>query len=187
MMHETIEKLLDETPPAWLRTFEAAALMGVFAQAFEVKAPATEDLSAEQALALFREFTAACMDIALEDEEVAAFYRTRLGQEACAFGRKLRRALPLSHEHAVRLVRYLYRGIGIELAGELPGDVRFGPCSFAQRYSPGNCWLMSAFDEGFICAMLGVEGALQFDCRLTEGAACCRARLEPLPRKAENA
>jgi hypothetical protein len=79
--------------------------------------------------------------------------------------------------NAFRLVRFLYRGIGIELSGELPDAVRFGPCSFAQRYTPADCWFMSAFDEGFMCGIMGIEGELCFECRLTDGSPCCRAQL----------
>lgn len=178
MMLEAFETLLDRTPPALIRKIEAAALMGVFAKAFDVDSPELEDVSADEALRVYREFTAACMEAALESREVAAMYRTRLGAEARELGRKVRAAVPMRPSSAFRLVRFLYRGIGIEIAGELPGAVRFGPCSFAQRYTPEDCWLMSAFDEGFMCGILGVEGKLLFDCRLTESAECCRARLE---------
>lgn len=172
-----LEKLLDRTPPAWLRKIEAAALMGVFAKAFDVEPPELEDMPADQALAAFREFTAACMEAALADAEVAAAYRTRLGKEARKLGRGVRAAAHARNANAFRLVKFLYRGIGIELSGELPGAVRFGPCSFAQRYTPADCWFMSAFDEGFMCGVMGIEGELRFECRLTEGAACCCARL----------
>ncbi len=178
MILDALDSLLNRTPPTWLRKVEAALLMGVFAKAFDVVPPDTEDLSADEALAAFREFTAACMEAALENGNVAAAYRERMGDEARELGRKVRAVAPMRPSGAFRLVRFLYRGIDIELAGELPGAVRFGPCSFAQRYTPADCWFMSAFDEGFMCGVMGVESELSFDCRLTEGAACCRARLE---------
>ncbi len=177
MAPNPLEKLLEGDPPSWLRKLEVAALMGAFEKAFDVEPPGLEDASAETALAAYREFTAACMEAALEDEQVAAAYRERLGAEARELGRKVRTVVPVGPSSAFRLVRYLYRGIDIELAGELPGAVRFGPCSFAQRYTPADCWFMSAFDEGFMCGIVGVESALRFECRLTEGAACCRAQL----------
>lgn len=177
MMLDAFETLFDRTPPAWLRMFEVAALMGAFAKAFDVEAPELEDMPADKALAVYREFTAACMEAALVDDEVAAAYRARLGAEARELGRKVRAVVPVRPASAFRLVRFLYRGIGIELSGELPGAVQFGPCSFSQRYTPADCWLMSAFDEGFMCGIMGIEGQLCFDCRLTEGAPCCRAQL----------
>ena len=177
MILDAFETMLDRTPPEWLRKLEVGALRGAFAKAFDVEPPALEDLSADEALAAYREFTAACMEAALADEGVAAAYRARLGEEARELGRKVRATVPVRPSSAFRLVKFFYRGIGIELSGEAPGAVRFGPCSFAQRYTPADCWLMSAFDEGFICGIKGIEGTLCFDCRLTEGAACCRARL----------
>ena len=175
MILDAFETMLDHEPPAWVRKREAVALMGVFAQAFEVDAPSLEAASADEALRAFREFTAACMQAALVDAASAETYRVRLGDQARSFGAKVRRTLPVRSSSAFRFVRFFYRGIGINLTGDVPGELRFGPCSFAQRYLPGECWLMSAFDEGFISGFLGKHGALEFSCRLTEGASCCRA------------
>jgi len=172
--------MLDRTPPDWLRKIEVSTLMDVFARAFRVEPPTLESASADEALELFREFTASCMEAALASDEAAAAYRARLGAGARELGRKVRAAVPVRSSSALRLVRFFYRGIGIELEGELPGVLRFGPCSFAQRYTPADCWFMSAFDEGFMCGIMGVEGALRFSCRLTEGAPCCRAQLDEL-------
>lgn len=177
MMHDAFETLLDRTPPAWLRKIEVAALMDSFAKAFDVDPPRLDYLPADEALAAYREFTAACMEAALVDKEAAKDYRARLGKEARELGSKIRASVPMCYSSAFRLVRFLYRGIGIELSGELPGTVRFGPCSFAQRYTPADCWFMSAFDEGFMCGIMGIEGELCFECRLTDDSPCCRAQL----------
>ena len=180
MTHGASQKLFDRTPPAWLRKVEVAMLMNAFADAFDVEPPTLKGMSADDALAAYREFTATCMEAALADDDVAAAYRARLGAGARELGRKVRAAVPVRSSSALRLVRFFYRGIGIELEGELPGVLCFGPCSFAQRYTPADCWFMSAFDEGFMCGIMGVEGALRFSCRLTEGAPCCRAQLDEL-------
>ena len=178
MTHGASQKLFDHTPPAWLRKVEVAMLMNAFADAFDVEPPTLKGMSADDALAAYREFTAACMEAALADDDVAAAYRARLGVAARELGRKVRFATHVRPANAFRLARFFYRGIGIELSGELLGSLRFGPCSFAQRYTPADCWFMSAFDEGFMCGIAGLEGELCFECRLTEGAACCCARLE---------
>ncbi|MBR3318235.1 MAG: hypothetical protein IKG21_10510 [Atopobiaceae bacterium] len=192
--------MLGRTPSAWFRKLEVVVLMETFARAFDVEPPRLGGLSANGALTMFREFTAACMEAALEDERVTAFVRGRLVEEAQRLGRAVRCVMAAGQpvrlaqlnklwcsnrltcsarpQSTFRVVRYLYRGIGIELTGSVPGALRFGPCSFAQRYTPKDCHLMSAFDEGFICGIMGVEGTLCLDCRLTEGAACCCARLE---------
>lgn len=190
MILASFETLLDQVPPAWLRKRESAELMRVFAAAFDVTPPAMGSLSADEALAAFREFTAACMESVLVGEggsrrsptpeafEAAGPYRARLSEEAVALGDMVRKAIPVRPSQAFRLVRFFYRGIGIELTGEVPGEVRFGPCSFALRYTPFDCWFMSAFDEGFIRGVTGIDGTLAFSCRLTEGAPSCRARFE---------
>ena len=175
-----LDPLWDRMPPAWVRRAESAALMRVFARAFDVEAPAPATLGA------FRAFTAACMEAALADPQLAASYRERLGKGAYGLGSKVRAALGLrgseaggsrQAERAFRVTRFFYRGIGIELSGALPGNLRFGPCYFAERYTPADCYFMSAFDEGFMRGIIGdPDGSLAFTCRLTEGAPCCRAR-----------
>lgn len=167
------------SPPAWLRRLEVVVLMRTFARAFNVKAPSLARASAGTSLRLFRDFTAACMELALERPPVAEYLRERLGREALALGTTVRRLLFVRQGHEMDVIRYLYRGIGIELAGGVPGELRFGPCYFARRYAPRDCWLMSAFDEGFIRGVSGQTHAeLSFSCRLTEGAPCCLARME---------
>jgi len=178
MMLAAFEKMLGWPPPAWVRKVEAALIMGVFAEAFDVEPPACEDLTADEALFAFREFTAACMEAALADEQVAAAYRERLGAGGLALGAQLRSTLRVRPSSAFPFAQLLYRGIGIELTSDEEGGLRFGPCSFSQRYSPRCCWFMSAFDEGFLRGLLGTDARLVFSCRLTEGAACCRARFE---------
>lgn len=178
MMLAAVEKMLGWPPPAWARKVEVAVIMGVFAQAFDVEPPAVGELSADEALLAFREFTAACMEAALEDEQVAALYRQRLGGGGLRLGSQLRATLRVRPSSAFPFAQFLYRGIGIELTSDEAGALRFGPCSFAERYSPRCCCFMSAFDEGFLRGLLGTDAQLVFSCRLTEGAACCRARFE---------
>lgn len=169
-MLANFETLLDRTPPVWVRRLEAAALMRVFARSFDVEPPSPSTLAA------FREFTAACMQAALADSAVSTRYRIRLGEGARELGTLVRKALAVRPHQAFRVTRFFYRGIGIELSGELPGTLRFGPCYFAQRYSSQCCAFMAAFDEGFMRGITGFDGAeLAFSCRLTEGASCCLA------------
>ena len=62
MILAAFEKMLSWPPPAWVRKVEVAVIMGVFADAFAVDPPAVANRSADEALAAFREFTAACME-----------------------------------------------------------------------------------------------------------------------------
>ena len=178
MMLAAFEKMLSWPPPAWVRKVEAAVIMGVFANAFDVDAPALEDRPADECLAVFREFTAACMEEALKGGSAAAPYRERLGVGGFRLGSQLRDMLNVRSTSAFPFAQFVYRGIGIELASDGSGNLQFGPCSFAQRYSPECCWFMSAFDEGFLRGLLGTNAHLVFSCRLTEGAPCCLARFE---------
>lgn len=168
--------LLDGCPPAWLRKVEARVIARVFARALGVDAPSMRRLGADEALATLQTFTAVHMKEALASGRVPEC-RTRLGAHARILGTRVRRALPAGHETREQVVRYLYRGIRIELSGSMPGALRFGPCSFARYYSPACCALMSAFDEGFICGIMGLSGPFVFESRLTEGGACCRAHI----------
>lgn len=176
-MRAAIVKALDGKPPAWVRKVEVAVIMGVFAKAFDVEPPSLEALSADEALHVFREFTAACMEAALADERFAEMRRERLREGGLALGSQLRETLHVSPASSWQFTRFAYRGIGIDLTGDRAGSLQFGPCAFAGRYTPQDCWFMSAFDEGFICGVTGSEGPLEFSCRLTEGAPCCRARI----------
>ena len=175
-MPAVLQRRLEGTPPGWLRKVETRVICGVFAKAFEVDAPHMRGLRPAEALYSLREFTAEQMEVALADGR-ASDCRARLGVRARALGTRVRRVLPIGQKTRTRLVRYVYRGIGIELHGPIPGELRFGPCSFAQRYSPACCALMSAFDEGFVCGLMGLCGPLEFESRLTEGSTCCLARI----------
>lgn len=75
-----------------------------------------------------------------------------------------------------RLVFALYKGIGIDLRGTLPGDIRVQSCFFSQYYTPGMCALISAMDDGMMSGIMG-GGTLTFTQRITEGCGCCRACL----------
>jgi len=172
------EKMLSWPPPAWVRKVETAAILGVFANAFDVDPPALEDRPVDECLPIFCEFTAACTEAALEDERVAAMYRDRLREGGFRLGSQLRSTLNVRASSAFAFAQFLYRGIGIELMADESGGLRFGSCYFSERYTPEDCWFMSAFDEGFLCGIIGVDGTLCFSCRLTEGAACCCAELK---------
>ncbi len=168
---------LAKEPPAWVRKAELELLMQTFAKAFEVEPPSLAGMDGDDALACYREFTAACMELALEDENMARHLRGRLGTEAFRLGTMVRYTLGLQPGQDFAAVRFFYRGIGIELEAEPVAQLCFGSCAFASRYTPADCWFMSAFDEGFLQGMLGEpESRLSFECRLTEGAPCCRAR-----------
>ncbi len=160
-------------PPAAFRRLETMVLMRAFGKAFGVEVPLLRGLTADDALGTYREFTATCMEMALADKRLA---------EALRLGRTVRLFVPLPRACAFASARYFYRGIGIGLEKSGEDGLRFCPCFFAGRYTPADCWFMSAFDEGFLRGLLGREHAdLAFSCRLTEGAPHCMARFQSTP------
>ena len=173
-MTTPLQRLLDGRPPSWLRKIEVRVISAVFAKALDAQAPSMRTRNAGEALIALQEFSTARMEASLAGG-LAQTHRARLGQRARTLGTWIRRLAPMSQATRAHLVRYLYRGINIELVGFMPGELRFGPCSFARYYSPACCALMSAFDEGFICGIMGLSGPLVFETRLTEGATCCFA------------
>lgn len=169
--------LLEREPPEPLRRLEAALILRTFCRGIRVVPPRTRGLDAAGTLAVLREFSAACAELAWERGPVAPCLRQSLRREAEALGAAVRRRAGVGDGHAGALARYLYRGIGIELDID-EGDLAFGHCSFAARYAPRDCWLMSGFDEGFLCGLFGEPDArLVFSCRMSEGAPRCHARL----------
>lgn len=93
-------------------------------------------------------------------------------------GERLRRATGLTDAGDLRrLVFWLYRGIGIAMGGELPGEIAVSGCFFSDYYTPSVCAVMSHMDSGIVGGIMG-SGRLAFTERITEGSPCCRARLQ---------
>ena len=161
-MPAPLRRLLDGSPPPWLRRMETRVISHVFAKALDAELPRVCTRDAGEALVALQEYSAARMEDSLASG-LAPTHRRRLGQRARILGTWIRRLVPVGQATRERLVRYLYRGIRIELSGSMPGELRFGPCSFARYYSPACCALMSAFDEGFICGIMGLRLRLRRD------------------------
>lgn len=150
-------------------------LVDVFAGTFEVEAPRVAELPFDEGLALFREFSAVCMEAALADEAYAAAKRDELEVRARALGAKARAALKPRDKDLAKLVSFAYDIIGIKVTGSIPGQLVFHRCYFSARYTPELCAFMSAFDSGMVGGFCG-GGALEFSTRITEGCDACRAR-----------
>lgn len=162
--------------PTWFRKLELIVLMRAFGRAFGVETPGFRGLSVEESLLIYREFTASCIELALQDKRLAEYLRKRLGSEALALGKKLKLLTVLPKGDAASLASLLYQGIGIGFTAETRDTFRFCPCFFAGRYTSDDCLFMSAFDKGFLRGIFGrTEAKLIFSCRLTQGASCCLA------------
>lgn len=123
-------------------------------------------------------FTAAAARETLELDDDAGAIRERLGEAAFAGGERLRRWLRLRHpSEAMSAATSLYRCIGIDLKGDTDGTITVRRCYLSALYSPEVCGLMAALDEGMLAGLHG-GGRLRFEQRITDGSACCLARLD---------
>ena len=159
---------LEKHTPERVRSLEIQILSDLTARAFQIPGRTLWNKPAELALRLYAAFTVSCMDEREADPDI-------LYREAYAVGSRLRSLTGLSgKQDAERLVFYLYRNIGITMAGELPGEITVPECFFARFYTPRQCAVMSAVDTGIIAGICG-GGRLHFTQRITEGCGMCRA------------
>lgn len=163
--------------PAGLKKRKLAELFGLTARAFGVEAPAAGGLSLRRMRRLYAEFTRDAAERVLGDHAGAAEVERRLYEEALRFGGEIRGELRVAgRDEVMAAARILYRGLGIDLRGGPDGGIVIERCAFSRVYSPGVCRLVSSLDAGVLAGLQG-GGRLEFTERLTEGAACCRARL----------
>ena len=156
-----------------LAIWEIWALMHMTAKAAGRKAPSLKGLTLKDSLQQFIDFTAGT--ISEMDELKRGTLRRNMYDRAFTVGRFLGR-LPGRKSDAAktRMIRRLYRNIGIIIDGDLPGEISLPRCAFSDRYTPEICHVMSGMDAGIICGILG-GGTLEFTHRLTEGCPACKA------------
>ncbi|MBR1812287.1 MAG: hypothetical protein IJ773_00525 [Lachnospiraceae bacterium] len=178
-------RYLEERTPSWFRKLEICLLARLTAKAFQKVSfrfndipdmPSLLGTTAAEALALYRDYTAASLKNHPKEEQTVL--RESLHTRAFRLGRMLSRLPGLQKEGAKkRLVFLLYRNIAITLEGDLPGNLTVPACSFASAYTPEVCFVMSGLDAGVIEGIFG-GGTLSFSKRLTEGAPACHAVLQ---------
>ncbi len=152
------------------RKIELQLLMNLTARALDKQAKRIWILSSDEALRVYAEYTRQHLHGHVEEQLLQ-----RMGDEAWRMGRRLRNLFRLqSPERSRRFIISLYRNIGIELEGQLPGNLCFKRCFFSRYYTPDICLAASALDEGIIRGIAG-EGRLIFEQRITEGCPCCMA------------
>jgi len=170
---------------------KAAALLGGFgfmrsrglvelsrltADAFGAEYPFSKKSSSLSLLHRYGQFTKREAEKALASGEPVQMIRERLRDNACRFGREIRRRLRLdSPEEVMAAARLLYRQIKIDLRGTPRGEIVIRKCFFSAYYSPRVCDLVSALDEGILAGLAG-GGELRFLLRISEGNDSCRAR-----------
>lgn len=127
-------------------------------------------MSSEKALNTFAQFTAKNLPNGPEQQK-------QLYAEAYSVGSRLRKILHIkTDEQLTQTVILLYRNIGIDMQGALPGEVCVTQCFFSRHYTSHLCRLASMMDAGIICGLAN-NGHFQFSQRITEGETQCKARL----------
>jgi hypothetical protein len=171
-------KILPHNLPAFIREEILAELFEATADAFECPAPAHDHLSYDECLRTYALFTREQAEKALRAGRDIPAIKTRLYQNAFPLGEKLRKWFGVDMmEEVMELGQILYRAIGVEIQGDIQGDVTVKRCYFSQFYSGPVCDLISALDDGVFSGLSG-GGRLAFSERLTEGKECCRAKLQ---------
>lgn len=165
-------------PGLLLRNLVPGRLAPAVADAFEIPEPRLRGLRSRDKLRRFALFTREAAEQALARENEAEAVGTRLFHNARSLGEDLRRRLkPASSREEAALCRALYAGLGIQAEMDEAGVLVIGECFFSRFYTPRVCRLISNLDKGAAAGLTG-GGELTFQTRLTEGAPCCRARLE---------
>ncbi len=151
-------------------------LFKLTAEAFAQAPPDLRGLSRGEILLNYGRFTRAEAERSLAGGTAQAV-REKLRDRSRRLGRDIRSRLPIrSRADAAAALRSLYRMLAIDLAVDARGDVTVRRCSLAAHYTPEVCLFMSAMDEGIVAGLS--DGRLVFTRRLTEGADCCRARID---------
>jgi hypothetical protein len=175
MANLTLKLLLGIFPPVAGKK-SISELFRLAAAAFDREIPDLRGRSRAEMLLDFARFTRDGAERALAGANAAA-ERKNLYERSADLGRAVRRRLPIrSRADAAAAIRRLYGLLDIDMKIASGGAVTVKRCFFATRYTPETCRFMAAMDEGIVAGICG--GRLVFAERLSEGAACCRARIE---------
>lgn len=166
-MRRTLSRWLLSHPSALADRIKLQILLAVTARAFGKRGKLILPYPREKALREYAAFTGACM----ETGEVSL---KKLYIEAYKLGKLVRSLSGLETEEELhRLLFSLYRGIGIDMRGEVSSGLVVKSCYFSREYTPRQCAVMSAMDSGIVAGLFG-RGRLYFECRITEGYPECR-------------
>jgi hypothetical protein len=170
--------LLERYLPAAIRRRMIGRLVRTTADAFGVPAPAVPTADGLAFVEAYAGFTRREVERVGGDGPASAAIRGRLYEGAREMGRSIRlRAGIRTPEESMRALRLIYRAIGIDLEADLAAhEITVRRCAFSALYSPEACRFVSALDAGIVHGLSG-DSTIEFTERITEGAACCRARL----------
>lgn len=157
--------MLERHTPSLVKSVEIQLLLNTTARGFGVRGKRVWMHHPDIALQEYAGFTTECMR-ACDGLSKAAYRTGRIVRAVTGFRRSA---------DCERLVFYLYKNIGINMSGKLPGEITVTDCYFSRYYTPANCALMSLVDSGVIAGICG-GGSLEFYERITEGCGHCKAR-----------
>jgi hypothetical protein len=172
-------RVVDGHVPAIARRAALRALFATTAAAFGCPVPPLGGLDAAALLRRYAEFTRDQAEAALRDGRNLPALQQRLERRARVLGARLRAGLRLrTAEDAMAAARVVYGLLDIDLRGTGEGEITVRRCAFSDVYSAEVCRLISALDAGLLAGLSGAD-RLEFTQRITEGAPCCLARLQP--------
>jgi len=161
--------------PSSLKKRRLRELFDVTAGAFRCQAPGLEGIPFDECLRRYALFT---RDKAEEfihqgnDIEI----KLRLYNGASVLAQRLKSDFHIdSVEDVMKMAKIVYRILNIDFESKLQGEVLIRRCFFSTYYSKAVCRMISSLDEGFLEGLSG--GTFRFSQRITDGKACCLARL----------
>lgn len=154
------------------RRAEIQILMNLVTSSLRLPKESLLCMPSSKALEAFAAFTAKHLQQCSDEQQ------QRLYSNAFRLGTILRRCLTDRSDDALtKLVFLLYRNIGIEMNGQLPGKVCVCRCFFSKHYSPCICDVASMMDAGVVCGVFG-GGEFGFSERMSEGKEMCWCEME---------
>ncbi len=156
---------------------ELGRLFSATADAFQTEVPSLVGLSYEDRLKSFAQFTRSEAERRMHSQEIGNV-KKRLFDGAFRLGEEYRTRFYLrSGENTMRMARVIYRLLGIDLRGNVEGDVTVSRCLFSAYYPVEVCRIISSLDEGLMGGLSG-GGRLSFSTRITDGSTSCHAFLD---------
>ena len=163
--------------PSFLKKWELRRLFKITGEAFGVVPPPAEKMSLQELLdeyALFTRYEVERVGDAIPQCDRIKKY---LFDHAFQIGLEYKSLFGItSSRDAMYAARIMYRILGIDFQGWETGEIEIRSCLFGRYYSSRTCRIISALDAGLLAGLSG-GGRLEFMERMTEGGACCRARL----------
>ena len=161
--------------PGFIKKMALVELFEYTARAFQCEMPKVNDLSFDELLLKYAQFTSDQYQSAIKSGDDLQDLKKRLYQNAYQLGQKFRKRFRIKNIDDVMAVsRVIYRVIGIDFRGNAQGEIIINRCFFSKVYSSEVCKIISGLDEG-ILAGLSDGGKLNFSHRITDGERFCQA------------